>query len=262
MWNGCVKIDRVRVPISIAAVLKRLTSHWGAVVVLLIGGLIAVTRTSAAAEPSPGLGVAIVYDTSGSMNDRVKDSAGNSAPKFQIANRALLAAVDRLEAFHKANPDRPLKTNLVIFFNNGGMEAVPFGDFDAAKLRSWIRAFNKPNGSTPLGTAIRTAAEPLLKSNLQHKHILVVTDGMNTSGPDPAAILPALRKEAASGGGALGMHFVAFDVAAKVFDPVKKLDATVVPAADEKQLQTQLSFIMERKILLEDEEPAPAPKKP
>ena len=49
---------------------------------------------------------------------------------------------------------------------------------------------------------------------------------------------------------------MAFDVDAKVFDPVKKLGATVVGAADEKQLNTQLEFILQRKILLEEEEPA------
>ena len=41
---------------------------------------------------------------------------------------------------------------------------------------------------------------------------------------------------------------------AKVFDPLKKLGATVVGAADEKQLNSQLEFILQRKILLEDEE--------
>jgi hypothetical protein len=45
-------------------------------------------------------------------------------------------------------------------------------------------------------------------------------------------------------------------VAAKQFDSVKKLGATVVGAADEKQLNTQLEFILQRKILLEEEEPA------
>jgi hypothetical protein len=44
-------------------------------------------------------------------------------------------------------------------------------------------------------------------------------------------------------------------VAAKVFDPVKKLGATVVGAADEKQLNTQLDYILQKKILLEEEDP-------
>ena len=49
---------------------------------------------------------------------------------------------------------------------------------------------------------------------------------------------------------------MAFDVDAKQFNSVKKLGATVVGAADEKQLNTQLEFILQRKILLEEEEPA------
>jgi hypothetical protein len=53
----------------------------------------------------------------------------------------------------------------------------------------------------------------------------------------------------------VSVHFVAFDVDAKVFDPVKKLGATVVGASDEKQLNTQLEYILQRKILLEEEEP-------
>jgi len=52
----------------------------------------------------------------------------------------------------------------------------------------------------------------------------------------------------------LSVHFVAFDVDAKVFDPVKKLGATVVGALDETQLNAQLSFILQKKILLEEEE--------
>ena len=36
---------------------------------------------------------------------------------------------------------------------------------------------------------------------------------------------------------------------------VKKLGATVVGASDEAQLESQLEFILQKKILLEDEEP-------
>ena len=61
---------------------------------------------------------------------------------------------------------------------------------------------------------------------------------------------------ASSKGTVLSAHFVAFNVDAKVFDSVKKQGATVVGAADEKQLNSQLEFIMQKKILLEEEEPA------
>jgi hypothetical protein len=81
---------------------------------------------------------------------------------------------------------------------------------------------------------------------------------MNTAGPKPEEVLPKLKEQALQKGTALSTHFVAFDVDAKVFAPVKKLDATVVAAADEKQLDAQLQFILQRKILLEEEE---TPKK-
>ena len=78
---------------------------------------------------------------------------------------------------------------------------------------------------------------------------------MNTAGPTPGrGPAEAQAAGASRSRQALSVHFVAFDVDAKVFAPVKKLGATVVGAADEKQLNTQLEFILQRKILLEEEE--------
>lgn len=78
---------------------------------------------------------------------------------------------------------------------------------------------------------------------------------MNTAGPTPAAVMPKLKQQAEEKQMSVSVHFVAFDVDAKVFDSVKKLGATVVGASDEKQLNTQLEYILQRKILLEEEEP-------
>jgi hypothetical protein len=106
--------------------------------------------------------------------------------------------------------------------------------------------------------SLKVAAGAVFKSPLNHKHILVITDGMNTAGPKPEDVLPQLKQQALQKGTALSTHIVAFDVDAKVFAPVKKLDATVVAAADERQLDTQLQYILQQKILLEEEE---TPKK-
>ena len=43
----------------------------------------------AIAAEQEGVALAIVYDTSGSMKDPVRDAAGKSSPKYVIANRAL-----------------------------------------------------------------------------------------------------------------------------------------------------------------------------
>jgi hypothetical protein len=96
----------------------------------------------------------------------------------------------------------------------------------------------------------------VLNSPLSRRHVLIITDGMNTEGPAPEQVMPSLQRQAEKQHATLSVHFVAFDVDAKQFNAVKKLGATVVGAADEKQLNTQLEYILQHKILLEEEEPA------
>jgi hypothetical protein len=226
-------------------------------VVLLCGGLTSTTR----AAESEGVALAIVYDTSGSMADPVPDGSGHMSPKYVIANRALQAVAAHLQAFATHPPPgetRDVRAGLFVFNNQGARVALPFGRFDAAALQAWARDFKKPKGGTPLGTTLSTAAEAVLKSGLSRKHVLVITDGESNVGPVPAAVIPGLLRQAAEAHTTLALHFVAFDVDASVFSPVKRLGATVVSAANETQLNEQLGFILEKKILLEEEEPAKA----
>jgi len=60
-------------------------------------GLEQATTCRAAGEE--GVAVAIIYDTSGSMHDAVRDSSGHSSPKYIIANRALEAVARQIQAF-------------------------------------------------------------------------------------------------------------------------------------------------------------------
>ena len=223
--------------------------------------LAALPRCARAAD-AEGVAVAIVYDTSGSMKGLVRDGTGKKAPKYEIANRALVAIAQRLQHFSTntaGGPPRTLQAGLFVFSGRDAREAIPFGPFDAKALEAWAKNFYQPDRGTPLGRAIEVAGRAVLRSKHSRKHLLVITDGINTLGPDPASVMPALQREAEQQHTGFSVHFVAFDVDAKVFDPVKKLGATVVGAADELQLKTQLEFILQRKILLEDEEP-PAQK--
>jgi len=228
-----------------------------ALLVLTIAGF----AGTAARAGEDGVALAIIYDTSGSMREAVRDANGKSAAKYIIANRALTAIARQIQAFatNSAAGPRKIEAGVFIFDHESAKEAVKFGPFDPAAIESWARDFSSPTGNTPLGNALATASKPVLESPLNRKHILVITDGINTAGPTPAAVLPKLQKRASDKGTLLGVHFVAFDVDAKVFDGIKKQGATVVAAADEKQLDSQLQFILQKKILLEDEEP---PKKP
>ena len=221
--------------------------------------LFACASWPARAVDEDGLALMVIYDTSGSMKEQVKDTSGKLTPKYIIANRALDAIARRVQQFAtnaSAGP-RKLSAGLMVFQGSGSRQAVAFGPFDAAKFQNWAKAFAAPDGGTPLGNTLTAAADALLASGLTRKHILIVTDGINTVGPDPAATLPKAKQRAEQKGTALSVHFVAFDVDANVFAGVKKLGATVVGAANEAQLNDQLGFILEKKILLEDEEPAP-----
>ncbi len=210
------------------------------------------------ATPEDGVALAIIYDTSGSMKDPVPDKSGGAAPKYLIANRALMAVAKQIQAFatnSAGGAPRRIDTALFVFQGERAREAVKMGPFDAAALEGFARRFASPSGNTPLGNTLTAAARTVLDSPLSRKHVLIITDGVNTAGPPPGTVLPKLKQQALEKGAQVTFHFVAFDVDAKVFDPVKKLGATVVAAADENQLNAQLRFILQRKILLEDEEP-------
>ena len=222
-------------------------------VVLLSQGFFA--RVARAEE---GVAVAIVYDTSGSMHDSVRDVSGKSVPKYIIANRALAAIAQQLEKYatNSANgTPRRIDAGLFVFAGDNAREAVKFGPLDRAALEKFARSFKSPNGNTPLGNSVKKATDAVLKSPLSRKHVLLITDGMNTVGPAPDAVLAKMRDHSKEQFDQVSVHFVAFDVDAKLFDGARKLGATVVGAADEKQLNSQLEFIMQRKILLEEEEP-------
>ncbi len=226
---------------------------------LLVGVLLGLGGLVVPVSAGEDVALAIVFDTSGSMNETVRDKAGKSSPKDTIARRALDSLVARLSAFvtnAPAGSDRRLDAALYTFTADNARELSPLGKFDPAKAAAWSKQIPKPGGGTPLGNSLQTASRAVLKSKLSRKHVLVITDGMNTIGPAPEVLLKPLLKEADTAGTPFAAHFIAFDVNANVFAGVKKLGATVLGAADEAQLNTQLSFILEEKILLEAEEPA------
>lgn len=216
---------------------------------LFLPGLL---RVSAADEDGVALG--ILYDTSGSMKDMVPNSSGSTSPKFVIANHALTAIVKQIQTFTTngaAGDPHKMDVGLFAFEGEGAKPVVGPGPFDPDAIQKWTKSFHSPKGGTPLGNALRKVAISVLNSPMPRKHILVITDGMNTIGPDPADVLPSIIRSAQTRHSAVFVHFIAFDVDAKVFDAVKKQGATVAAAADESQLNAQLDFILQNQILLE-----------
>jgi Mg-chelatase subunit ChlD len=222
-------------------------------IVMTGAALLGLFLFCAASYASEGVAVAIVYDTSGSMREAVRDGKGGRSPKYVIGNRALEAMVRKIEQFATNNPTKPVHVGLFTFSGNGATEVVKFGKFDPDAMRRWIQNYRGPESGTPLGAALKTAGETVMKSDLSQKHVLVITDGQNTVGPDPTRVLPQILRDAQKKNAILFTHFVAFDVAASVFAPLKQQGATVVGANNETELNQQLDFILEEKILLEKE---------
>jgi hypothetical protein len=209
-------------------------------------------HVSAAADDD-GVALGILYDTSGSMKDPVPNSAGSTSPKYVIANRALLAVVNQIQKFATNTPSgtpRHVDVGLYIFEQSGAKEVVKLGPFDPGAIQNWVNSFNKPDGGTPLGNSLRTVAKAVLDSPQPRKHILIITDGMNTVGPDPASMMPIINREAEKRQRSVSVHFIAFDVNATVFNGVKNQGATVAAAADERQLNSEIDFILQNQILL------------
>jgi len=228
---------------------------------MLLGGLWAQAAPTPVSEEE-GVAIAIIYDTSGSMSEPVKDATGKSEPKYVIANRALIAIANRIQTFATngaAGTPRKIQAALFVFKDERPYAALPLAPFQPGAFTTWAQGFSDPTGGTPLGNTLNAASQAVFKSGLSHKHVLVITDGVNTVGSAPAPVLVRLQQQQAQHQTPLSVHFVAFDVDAKIFDGVKKLGATVVGAANETQLNQQLEFILAKKILLEEEE---LPKKP
>jgi hypothetical protein len=197
---------------------------------------------------APALALVVVYDGSGSMGDRVPNIRGEPTPKYQLANNAVITIAQKVQDYC-ASKHVTIDAGLVYFTGAKVKVGIPFQTFDLKAFQTWAQNFKSPDGGTPLGEGIKAANQMLAKSRAIKKHIMVVTDGASNQGQSPQAVLSQMkaRQDLTS------VYFVAFDVAAQVFDPVKNLGATVVSASNELQLKTQIDALLGKKILLEAE---------
>jgi hypothetical protein len=227
----------------------------------LLGALTSANAQSTAASlavapaqtPSPD---AVAFATSGSMRGSIPSLGGNPEPKHLIARRALASVATRLEKFtappaDPATPPRSLAFGLYVFNIDKAAAVLPLAPFNATKLRNWIDSEGSPRDNTPLGLTMQLAGQALLASPAPHKHLLVLTDGANSSGIEPEDALDLLQRESEKKQTPLFVHVIALGIKPSVFAALKKRGATLIGASDEKQLQTQLDFILENQILLE-----------
>jgi Mg-chelatase subunit ChlD len=107
----------------------------------------------------------------------------------------------------------------------------------------------RPDGGTPIGTAMIAGKRALDATGLSRRHLLVISDGKNTDGYAPEAVAIAIGRrpeiERPS------MYFVAFDTSANQFDDMKNNGVLLLEAADNRGLNQTLDTLLRGEILVE-----------
>jgi Ca-activated chloride channel family protein len=140
--------------------------------IVLLGAALASPRF-VAFVPVRGAAVVLCVDTSGSM------SAGDVVPtRSEAAAAAVRTFVDQV----------PAGTRLgIVAFSSGAGVVAPLTD-DKDTVRDAIGRIPPPNGGTAIGDALATAARLLPPAG--PRAIVLITDGVNNLGSDPAQIAP------------------------------------------------------------------------
>lgn len=188
------------------------------------------------------------------MRSTIRAADGSHIQKHVAARRAFALVVDQLARYTKGSelsPAKRLDLSIVAFNGNRVVESLPMAAFDAPATRKWLDALPVPHSGTPLGDAMALAGRSLLATPAASKHLLVLTDGENTTGITPLAALSALQKESRTQDQPVFVHVLALDISPSVFAALQQAGATLIGATDEKQLQSQLDFILETQILVE-----------
>lgn len=199
-----------------------------------------------------GLAAAILIDVSGSMNDEVEGEGGRDERKIEIARRAAADLVDQFARYAEEHKEETVLLGIYEFSERSGEEdcrpVLAMARPDRERARGALQAM-RPDGGTPIGSAMITGKRELDATGLSRRHLLVVTDGENTDGYDPDDVARAIarRPEAERP----SIYFVAFDVAASRFNGVKDAGALLLSAANARELNDTLDTLLRGKILIE-----------
>ena len=196
-----------------------------------------------------GLAAVVLVDVSGSMHDRIK---GERRRKIEAAQAAAIDVVGAFTRYATAHPDTPVLVGVHEFSARAGApaarEVIPLGKPNPLTAGDAIRAM-KTGGGTPIGDAMAVARLALDRSGLKRRHLLVVTDGENTDGVDPALVASVLEKQPEEVKASL--YFVAFDVDAEAFAPVKNAGALLLSSKSGAELAATFDELLSDRIFVE-----------
>ena len=196
-----------------------------------------------------GLAAVVLVDVSGSMHDRI---AGERRRKLEAAQQAANDLVAAFARYADAHKDKPVQVGVYEFSARSGepasREVLPIGAPNPA-VASQAIAQMKARGGTPIGDAMVEARLALDRTGLSRRHLLVVTDGENTDGADPALVARAMEHQKDDVRASL--YFVAFDVDAKAFAGVRDAGGLLLSARSGSELASTIDELLSDRILVE-----------
>jgi Mg-chelatase subunit ChlD len=209
-------------------------------------------RAPAPAARQEGIAAAILVDTSGSMRDKVKDEAGQSRRKMEIARECVTNLIQQFSDFSEKNPESKVAVGIYEFSSRDRRascrQVVPLGPPDA-RVAAQALAQLDPQGGTPIGDAMIQAKRDLDETGMSRRHLLVITDGQNNKGYAPGDVADVMSRQPVEARAAL--YFVAFNIEASRFNAVKDAGGLVLAADNGRDLRLTLDFILTGKILAE-----------
>ena len=203
-----------------------------------------------------GTAILILVDATGSMNDPVLDTKGVARRKMEIAGRCVSSLVRQAEKFSKEHPEAGIVLGIEEFsLRSSGPPCRTVVPMDAPNEARAAAALNGVSckGGTPIGDAVMEAKLKLDRAGYRKNHILVITDGQNTSGYAPADVVNVITRLPEERRASL--YFIAFDVAAEYFTSTREAGALVLGASNERELQQTLDYVLTGKILAEQTAP-------
>lgn len=199
-----------------------------------------------------GLAAAILIDVSGSMADAVKDESGRSEAKIVVARRAARDLIEQFARYAAEHGDEPVLLGLYEFSRRSGRpDARPIirmGPPDRARAEAALARL-RPEGGTPIGSAMIAAKRELDRTGVTRRHLLVVTDGENTDGHAPHRVAAAINRRPEAERPSI--YFVAFDVDERRFSRVRDAGSLVLAAANARELNDTLDSLLRGSILIE-----------
>jgi hypothetical protein len=209
---------------------------------------------SLASQDELGLSIIIAVDCSGSMSEAPKSDPTGKV-KYHIASESLTEIITFLTDFYEKQIKQEntiLKLGLLTFNSQPrilyNLQAV------TAKSLSELKAITskpenfEPNDKTALGDTLKMGTEILAQSGTIFKSLILITDGLNTTGDEPTDVLSAIIENRNNKNtrdfpvitNSILVSFIGFDIDSDEFSNLADLGARVTSAANRLELNESL----------------------